>query len=85
MTKTNSRNKGLLYNITNAIQKSGDIALAYAFQREEMRRNLLSGEEREQLIEEITERVLSRIHLTLDITALRNANKEIDDLLRKFE
>ena len=85
MTKSNSRNKGLFYNITNAIQKSGDIALAYAFQREEMRRNLLSREEREQLIEEITERVLSRIQITLDITSLRNASKEIDDLFRKFE
>ena len=85
MTKTNSRSKGLFYNITNALQKSGDIALAYAFQREEMRRNLLSREEREQLIEEITERVLSRIQITLDITSLRNASKEIEDLFRKFE
>ena len=36
-------NKGLFYRFTEALQKSGDIALAYAFQKEQIKRQLLEG------------------------------------------
>ncbi len=79
------KNKGLFYRFTDAMQKTGDIMLAYAFQKEQIKRELLEGRERERLIEDVTECVLSRLSMTIDITALRNASKEIDDFFKKFE
>ena len=79
------QNRSMFYRLTDAMEKSGDIALAYAFHRDQMRRDFLQGQERERLIEEVTDRVLSRLSMTIDITALRNASKEIDDFFKKYE
>lgn len=47
-----------------------------------MKQSLFSGQERERLIEDITERVLSRISVTVDASDII---EEIADLRRELE
>ena len=70
-------NKDSFVRFMDAIGKTGDIALAYAFQKDMMRQEFLERQERERLIEEIAERVLSRISITVDAQEIFDS---IDDL-----
>ena len=77
-------NKGLFYRFTEALQKSGDIALAYAFQKEEMKRILFERQERERLIEDTADRVLSRINATVDVSDIIMRIDDLQDRINRL-
>ena len=62
--------------------KTVDKSLLLAFQKEIMKKEIFDKREKEQQIDEITNRVLSRIHLTLDTS---DAKKELSELKKEIE
>ena len=63
--------------LLRAIEKTGDTMLAYQFQKDMMYDEIRQRAEREKMIEEIAQRVLSRISATVDVSEII---KSIDDL-----
>ena len=63
--------------LLNAIEKTGDTMLAYQFQKGMMYDEIRQRAEREKMIDEIAQRVLSRISATVDVSEII---KSIDDL-----
>lgn len=63
--------------LLNAIEKTGDTMLAYQFQKDMMYDEIRQRAEREKMIDEIAQRVLSRISATVDVSEII---KSIDDL-----
>ena len=68
-----NRQKGIFERYLEAMQKTGDIMLRYAYQKEMMKSRLLDDAE----IDRIAERVLSRISIRLEDEAL----KQLRDML----
>lgn len=68
----------------DSLIKSGDIALALHFQHKLMQQKYNEELERERLVEEVTQRVLSRISTEADVTKavmqIRELNNEINNL-----
>lgn len=62
-----NRQKGIFERYLEAMQKTGDIMLRYAYQKEMMKSRLLDDAE----IDRIAERVLSRIDIRLEDEALK--------------
>ena len=63
--------------LLRAIEKTGDTMLAYQFQKDMMYDEIRQRAEREKMIDEIAQRVLSRISATVDVSEII---KSIDDL-----
>ena len=80
------KQQGIFDRFLATAEKTGDITLRYMFQKEMIKDNLLSGLEREKLVDEITQRVLSRIKLTADtaeiFAAIDGLNEKIHQLGR---
>ena len=76
------KSKGFFERYIEAAERTGDIMLSYFFQKEAIRQQLFSSQEREQLVNDITERVLSRISVTVDASEIFDA---IDGLNEKIE
>ena len=70
------RQKGIFERYLEAMQKTGDIMLRYAYQKEMMKSRLLDDAE----IDRIAERVLSRISIRLEDEAL----KQLRDMLNSL-
>ena len=68
-----NRQKGIFERYLEAMQKTGDIMLRYAYQKEMMKSRLLDDAE----IDRIAERALSRISIRLEDEAL----KQLRDML----
>ncbi len=64
------------------LAKTGSETVLYSLQKELMKKQIFDEREKEKLIDEITNRVLSRIHLTLDTS---DAKKELSDLKKEIE
>ena len=71
-----SNQKGILERYLEAMQKTGDIMLRYAFQKEMMKTRLLDEAE----IDRIAERVLSRIHIRLEAEAISQLRDMLNSL-----
>lgn len=71
-----------LEQLLMAAAKTVDKSLLYALQKEIMKKEIFDKREKEQTIDEITNRVLSRIHLTLDTS---DAKKELSELKKEIE
>lgn len=65
-----------------ALAKTADKTVAWFIQKELMKKNYFEKREQEKMIEEITNRVLSRIHLTLDTA---DAKQELNELKKEIE
>ena len=65
-----------------AMENTGDIMLRYYFQKNLIKKSLLEKQEREQLVNDVAYRVLSRISATVDAEAVF---KEIDELNKKID
>ena len=76
--------KGMYNALLKMIQKTGDTALMLQFQHDMVYQQFHERKEREKLIEEIAERVLSRISATVDVSEIIDQIEElrriIDDL-----
>ena len=79
-----ARYKGMFERYLEAAERTGDIMLRYYFQKEAMREQLLSPREREQLVNETADLVLSRLTLTVDASevfdAIDGLNEKINSL-----
>ena len=71
------RRKSLTDNILSALQKSGDITLAYLFQKEMAKQRFFEQEEYNRLVEDVTQRVIENIKATVDLT---DVFMQIEDL-----
>ena len=65
-------------------QNIGDEMLRYQFQKEMMKQSFFSKEEREQLVNETAQEVLSRLHATVDVTEIIEKIEELEKLLNKL-
>ena len=65
-----------------AAAKTVDKSLLLAFQKDMMKKEIFDKREKEQMIDEITNRVLSRIYLKLDTS---DAKKELAELKKEIE
>lgn len=72
------QNRGLMYQMINALEKSGDATLAFYLQKEKMKRDLFDRQMKQQLAEEVAEIVMSRMSATIDAEELVKAIKELD-------
>ena len=68
--------KGIFERHLEVMQKTGDIMLRYAFQKEMMKARLLNDAE----IDRIAERVLSRIHIRLEAEAISQLRDMLNSL-----
>lgn len=75
---------GVFDRFLAAAEKTGDITLRYMFQKEMAKDNLINRLEREKLIEEITQRVLSRIKLTADTAEIFAAIDRLDEKINNL-
>ena len=66
----------MLERYLEAMQKTGDIMLRYAFQKEMMKARLLNDAE----IDRIAVRVLSRIHIRLEAEAISQLRDMLNSL-----
>ncbi len=73
-----SRYKSAFERYTEAMQKTGDIVLAYWYQRRQFMDELLSDRE----LDRIADRVIERIHLTADASEIIEAIEEIQKKLK---
>ena len=71
------RNQNWLDRYLQAIEKTGDIMLRYAFQKEMMKARLLDEAE----IDRIAERVLRRIHIRVEADAI----SQLRDMLKSLK
>lgn len=80
------RYKGAMERFLEAAERTGDIMLRYIYQKDMMKQNLLSREDREQIVQEAADLALSRISLTVDASevfdAIDGLNEKIDSLNR---
>ena len=74
--------KSVFERSIEAVQKTGDAILAWQYQQRMMKQSLLSKEEREGLVNEITGKVISNIKATVDISEVL---MEIDELRNAIE
>lgn len=64
------------------LAKTGSETVLYTIQKELIKKQFFDEREKEKMIDEITNRVLSRIHLTLDTS---DAKKELAELKKEIE
>ena len=77
-----SKSKGVFERSIEAAERTGDIMLSYYFQKQAIKEQLLSAQEREQLVNDVAEKVLSCISATVDASEIFDA---IDGLNEKIE
>ena len=71
-----SRQKGIFERYLEAMQKTGDIMLRYAYQKEMMKSRLLDDAE----IDRIAERVMRRISIRIEAEAITQLRDMLNSL-----
>ena len=72
--------KSILDLMLQAMEKSFDVALFYQFQKDMIKQSLLDREERQMLINDVANEVMSRITIKLDDTAIKELRDQIESL-----
>ena len=70
--------------LLRAIEKTGDTMLAYQFQKDMMYDEIRQRAEREKMIDEIAQRVLSRISATVDVSEIIKSIDDLNDRINKL-
>ena len=78
------RNKSMLERYLEAMQNTGDIMLRWQYQKDMMKQSILDRQERERLIEDVADRVLARISITVDAEDVINAIEDIQSRLDRL-
>ena len=78
------RNKSMFQRYVEAAQKTGDIMLRWQYQKDMMKQSILDREEWERLIEDVADRVLARISITVDAEDVINAIEDIQSRLDRL-
>ena len=77
-----SKQKSIFDRYIEAMQNTGDIMLRWQYQKDMMKQSILDRQERERLIEDVADRVLARISITVDAEDVVNA---IEDIQRRLD
>ena len=77
-----SKQKSIFDRYIEAMQNTGDIMLRWQYQKDMMKQSILDRQERERLIEDVADRVLARISITVDAEDVINA---IEDIQRRLD
>ena len=72
--------KSTFDRMVEAMGNTGDVMLRYYYQKKDFMDSINARKEREELVEEITNEVLSRISIRLEAEAL----KELEEMLRNL-
>ena len=78
------RYKSMFERYLDAMQNTGDIMLRWQYQKDMMKQSILDREERERLIEDVADRVLARISITVDAEDVINAIEDIQSRLDRL-
>ena len=78
------RNKSMFQRYVEAMQNTGDIMLRWQYQKDMMKQSILERQERERLIEDVADRVLARISITVDAEDVINAIEDIQSRLDRL-
>lgn len=78
------RNKSMFERYIEAMQNTGDIMLRWQYQKDMMKQSILDRQERERLIEDVADRVLARISITVDAEDVINAIEDIQSRLDRL-
>lgn len=77
-----AQSKSMFERYLEAVEKTADITLQWNYQKQMMYQELVY---RKQLIEEVVQEVLSRIHMTADATQLVEEIDEVKKALKELE
>lgn len=78
------RNKSMFERYVEAMQNTGDIMLRWQYQKDMMKQSILDRQERERLIEDVADRVLARISITVDAEDVINSIEDIQSRLDRL-
>ena len=78
----NHNNLSVMDKMLYALQKAGDISLAYAFQREMAKSQILEKDFYNRIVQDVTKQVLENIRVTVDIS---DAIMQIEELKRAID
>ena len=78
------RNKSMFERYVEAMQNTGDIMLRWQYQKDMMKQSILDRQERERLIDDVADRVLARISITVDAEDVINAIEDIQSRLDRL-
>lgn len=73
------KQKSMLERYLLAMQNTGDIMLRWQFQKDMMKQSLYERQEREQLVNDVANEVLSRISATVDVSEIFDAIDGLND------
>ena len=79
-----SKQKSIFDRYIEAMQNTGDIMLRWQYQKDMMKQSILDRQERERLIEDVADRVLARISITVDAEDIINAIEDIQSRLDRL-
>ncbi len=81
-----NNNLSMMDKMLYALQKAGDISLAYAFQREMAKSQILEKDVYNRIVQDVTKQVLENIRVNVDISdaimQIEELNRAIDSLRR---
>ena len=77
-----NNNLSMMDKMLYALQKAGDISLAYAFQREMAKSQILEKDVYDRIVHEVTQQVLENIRVNVDIS---DAIMQIEELKRAID
>ena len=77
--------KSMLERYQDAIQKAGDETLRWYFQKEMMKQQFFSKEEYDRIVNDVADRVISRMKITADASEIFDAIDEIERRLKDLE
>lgn len=76
------KQKGVFELYLEAMAKTGDVMLAWQYQKDMFKQSLLDKEERQALIQDVAAEVVSHLSATVDIS---EALMEIDELRKAID
>lgn len=77
--------KSMLERYLDALQKAGDETLRWYFQKEMMKQQFFSKEEYDRIVNDVADRVISRMKITADASEIFDAIDEIERRLKDLE
>ena len=77
--------KSMLERYLDALQKTGDETLRWYFQKEMMKQQFFSKEEYDRIVNDVADRVISRMKITADASEIFDAIDEIERRLKDLE
>lgn len=78
------QNNDMFSILLNALVKTGDAALALQFQHAMFKELWLKSQEREKLVEDTADRVISRLSINIDATDVLSKIDELDTAISKL-